>query len=216
MTPAPRFKTMAEWNTPDGRLQGVCDVLNGIKDTDRGKVAVRLVSEWMAARTLDAFLHSHLDVWGDLWTSVEWGFLPRAGRKWGDYRPSPRHPADMQDENQIATWLLANLVTNPLCEKLAGPCARCGRYYIKKRASQKVYCSRRCGNAATALARTRERIKAERDDKLRRAKTAIREWRSAKTQQDWKHWVAKRASVDLRFLTRAVTKHDIVPPTKGR
>jgi hypothetical protein len=106
---------------------------------------------------------------------------------------------------------------NPEWEKLAGPCARCGRYYLKKRASQKVYCSRRCGNAATAVARTSKRIEAERNDKLRRVKTAIREWRSAKTQQDWKHWVATRAGVDLRFLTRAVNKGDLVPPTtKGR
>ncbi len=50
------------------------------------------------------------------------------------------------------------LTVTPDCEKLAGPCPRCDRYYIKKRASQKVYCSRRCGNAATAVGRTRERI----------------------------------------------------------
>jgi hypothetical protein len=112
-------------------------------------------------------------------------------------------------------WFNA-LTLNPLWGKLAGPCARCGNYYIKKRELQKVYCSRRCGNAATAVARTRERIKSERKDKLLRAKTAIREWRSAKTQEDWKHWVAEHANVDPRFLTRAITKGDLVSPTKGR
>lgn len=105
---------------------------------------------------------------------------------------------------------------NPEWDKLAGPCARCGRYYLKKRASQKIYCSRRCGNAATAVARTRERIAAERKDKLKRAKAAIRKWRSATTQQDWKSWVEQTTKIDPRFLTRAVHKGDLVPPKKGR
>jgi endogenous inhibitor of DNA gyrase (YacG/DUF329 family) len=95
---------------------------------------------------------------------------------------------------------------NPEWDKLAGPCARCGRYYLKKRESQKVYCSRRCGNNATAVARTRKRIADERKDKLHRAKTAISEWRSAKTQQDWKHWVSQKTGIDLRFLTRNFTE----------
>ena len=112
-------------------------------------------------------------------------------------------------------WFNA-LTINPLWHKLAGPCARCGNYYIKKRASQKVYCSRRCGNAATAVARTRERIRNERKDKLLRAKAAIREWRTTNTQQDWKRWVAERTGVDPRFLTRAVTNKHLKSPTKGR
>ena len=91
---------------------------------------------------------------------------------------------------------------NPEWDKLAGPCARCGRYYLKKRASQKVYCSRRCGNAATAVERTRGRIKAERRDKIDRAKTAMKEWKRAKTLQDWKRWVSQKTGIDLRFLTR--------------
>jgi hypothetical protein len=105
---------------------------------------------------------------------------------------------------------------NPEWDKLAGPCARCGRYYIKRRASQKVYCSRRCGNAATAVERTRERIKAERKDKLDRAKTALKKWTRATTQLDWKSWVAQKTKIDPRFLTRAVHKGDLVPPKKGR
>jgi hypothetical protein len=105
---------------------------------------------------------------------------------------------------------------NPQWDKLAGPCARCGRYYIKNRASQKVYCSRKCGNAATAVERTRERIKAERKDKLDRAKKAVKKWTRATTRLDWKSWVAQKAKIDPRFLTRAVHKGDLVPPKKGR
>ena len=72
--------------------------------------------------------------------------------------------------------------------------------------SQKVYCSRRCGNAATAVARTRARIKNERKDKLTRAKAAIKEWRNAKTQEYWKRWVSQKTGIDLRFLTRNFTE----------
>jgi hypothetical protein len=114
-------------------------------------------------------------------------------------------------------WIEFGFFTlNPHCEELAGPCARCDRYYIKKRASQKVYCSRRCGNAATAVVRTRERIADERADKLTRAKAAMKKWKPAATRQDWKTWVAGKTGIDQRFLTRAVTKGDLVPPQKEK
>src|ERR1035441_8358600 len=55
-------------------------------------------------------------------------------------------------------WIEFGLfVLNPSCEELAGPCARCGNYYVKKRRSQKGYCSRQCGNAATSIARMTEK-----------------------------------------------------------
>ena len=81
---------------------------------------------------------------------------------------------------------------NPEWDKLAGPCARCGRYYLKKRASQKVYCSRRCGNAATAVARTRERLAREHADKLRRSQAAMQKWTNeSRTKDDWKVCVSE-------------------------
>jgi hypothetical protein len=114
-----------------------------------------------------------------------------------------------------AVVLFNSLLLNPLWPKLAGPCKRCENYYIKKRASQKVYCSRQCGNAATALARTRERIKTERNDKLDRAKTAMNEWKKREhSGEDWKSWVSQRTRIDLRFLTRH--QREITKPTKGR
>jgi hypothetical protein len=115
-----------------------------------------------------------------------------------------------------AVVLLNSLLVNPLWTKLAGPCARCDKFYIKKRTSQKVYCSRKCGNAATAVECSRQRIAAERKDKLKRAKVALTEWRNSKAQQDWKSWVAQRTGIDLRFLTRAVNKGEIQSPMKGR
>ena len=118
---------------------------------------------------------------------------------------------------EVEALILFHLLTvAPGCEKIAGPCPRCDRYYIKKRASQKVYCSRRCGNAATAVARTRQRIASERSEKLACARAAVKKWGSASTRQDWKHWVAQKTGIDTRFLTRAVTKGDLVPPKKEK
>lgn len=123
---------------------------------------------------------------------------------------------DRMDSERYAALLFYVGTLNPQWDKLAGPCARCGNYYIKKRESQKVYCSRRCGNAATAVARTRERIARERGDKLLRAKAAIKKWGSASTRQDWKHWVSQKTGIDLRFLTRNFTETGGLKPSKRR
>lgn len=118
---------------------------------------------------------------------------------------------------EVEAWIEFGFFTlNPHCEQLAGPCVRCGNYFVKKRETQTVYCSRRCGNAATAVARTRERIAEERRDKIARASAAMKKWESVATRQDWKHWVAKKTGIDSRFLTRAVTKGDLVPPKRGK
>ena len=107
------------------------------------------------------------------------------------------------------------LTLNPHCEKLAGPCARCESYYVKKRASQKVYCSRRCGNAATAVIRTREKLAAERADKLRRATAAARKWTTTRTSLDWKRWVSDmEPDITPKFLTRAVNQGVLKPPVR--
>lgn len=133
----------------------------------------------------------------------------RVWLKGADYKRKPTP--------EVKAMTLFHLLTVvPGCEKIAGPCPRCDRYYIKKRASQKVYCSRRCGNAATAVARTRERIASERTDKLARASAAMKKWESVATRQDWKHWVAKITGIDPRFLTRAVTKGDLMQPKKEK
>lgn len=104
---------------------------------------------------------------------------------------------------------------NPHCEELAGPCARCGNYYVKKRTTQKVYCSRRCGNAATAVVRTRARLKADHKDKLNNAKSAIREWNALKAPSalDWKEWFSKHVpDVSPKFVTRWVNKNKLPRP----
>ncbi len=210
------------WATPEARLQGFCKVLNERKDWADGQELAALLREWMAAPSLKAVLSTQ--EWGWVWSALTDGaqrpiFAPSDKGMRGEYLTAPPGPDDKIPGGvgfAFTVWMFGTLVTNPICEKLGGPCARCGNYYIKKRASQKVYCSRRCGNAATAVARTAERDAAERKEKLLRAKAAIREWRSAKPQQDWKPWIAQKTGIDLRFLTRAVKKGDLVPPKRGK
>jgi hypothetical protein len=127
----------------------------------------------------------------------------------GQWTPKPKAEA----------WKLFLLFTlNPDCEKLAGPCARCGNYYVRKRATQKVYCTRGCGNAATAVARTRERLAAEHKDKMTRAMSAIREWNALKTRSalDWEKWLSEHVpDISPKFVTRWVNKNRLPRPKDG-
>lgn len=55
-------------------------------------------------------------------------------------------------------------------------------------------------------------MKEDRFIKLIVVKDALRKWQKTPTTEDWKTWVANEAGVDLRFITGAVTKGEIVPP----
>ena len=213
----------------------IADAINGLKNLvlelnrTEGRqltaVAIELrgiVKQWQdSGPNLWKLFGGNPELWAETQTAFRPSLVPtRSGHANLRLLDNAGAPGVMEELGRhgvrfYAVVLFNALTLNPQWKKLAGPCARCGDYYIKKRELQKVYCSRQCGNAATAIARTRERIKGERDDKLSRAKVAIREWRSAKTQENWKHWVAIHSGVDQRFLTRAVNKGDLVPPTKG-
>jgi len=191
---------------------------------DRMALAFReVVAVWQRSGPNTAkLLIDHPDLWGELIRVWRPSLAPTKG---GAAVMNFVHPAEPKGTIEAfgpkairsrALVLLAALMLNPLCERLAGPCARCGDYYVKKRVSQKVYCSRKCGNAATALKRTRERLEAERREKLARATRAIQQWKRSRTPLDWKSWVGIKAKLDPRFITRAVTNGDLVPPKKGR
>jgi hypothetical protein len=55
-----------------------------------------------------------------------------------------------------ALVLFVELTLNPYWNYLGGPCARCQMYYKNNREDQNVYCSKTCGNAATAVDRNRK------------------------------------------------------------
>jgi hypothetical protein len=123
-------------------------------------------------------------------------------------RPEP----DPYDE--ALRWFI-ELLFNPACSRLAGPCPRCDKYYIRRSARNKVYCSRSCGTRATALAATKRRRNEEHARKLREAAEAIRKWEES-PREDWKVFVVRRGHITARFLTRAVNKGELEPPTKGK
>ncbi len=116
-----------------------------------------------------------------------------------------------------ALQMFMSLILNPCWDRLGGPCARCGRYYLKKTIRQKVYCSRSCGSLATARKSTLRGRAVEHNDKLRRAVEAMRQWSTARTKLDWKQWVSiKEPGISQKFLTRAVNKGELKAPAKAR
>jgi hypothetical protein len=107
------------------------------------------------------------------------------------------------------------LVTNPLCDKLAGPCANCEKYYFRGSAKNTKYCSPSCGRRATAVAATTESRKKARAVKLERAARLAQEWTTARTILEWKQWVHSRdPDITPKFLTGAVNEGDLKVPVR--
>jgi hypothetical protein len=157
------------------------------------------------------------------------------GRAYLDVRPDVRRLEQIVGRDRVlrkksdGTWMfnpeaeawiaIGFFTLNAHSEELAGPCARCGNYYVKKRATQKVYCSRRCGNAATAVVRTRAKLKAEHEQKILRAKILIRRWNTLKGRSGlaWKDWLSKRdPNITEKFVTRRVNAGELPQPKEGR
>lgn len=155
-------------------------------------------------------------MWADVvayWKTVRTQLVRAPGGGAGVFMNNGPDP----DPYKEALRLFIELLLNPDCDKLAGPCPRCGNYYICRSARNKVYCSRSCGTRTTALAATRKRRDEEHADKLLRAAEGAREWTTARTKKEWKPWVSGRhPDITAKFLTRAVNNGELKPPTKGR
>jgi len=105
-----------------------------------------------------------------------------------------------------------DLIVNPHCHRLGGPCARCNKYYVKNTARQKKYCSRRCGSMLTAKIHTREKRDSEHSEKLHNAQSAANKWTTMKTAMTWKKWVSMRTNISVRWLSRAVNRGELREP----
>jgi hypothetical protein len=114
-----------------------------------------------------------------------------------------------------AAQRFASLVTGPLADRI-GKCKRCQQYFAAlKGAKNKVFCSRKCATGLTALNSTRARRKRERREKIVKCHQALVEYRKGlPRKQDWKRFVAKKAGVTVKWLTRAVNRREITPPRK--
>lgn len=104
------------------------------------------------------------------------------------------------------------LIANPRWELLGGPCARCGDYFVKHTKRQKVYCSRNCSSAATAIPAMKRRRQEEQARKIRSAQQCIAEWGKTKRRLGWKQWVSNETEFTIRWLSRAVNRGALLPP----
>ncbi|HKM84710.1 MAG TPA: hypothetical protein VJW96_00780 [Terriglobales bacterium] len=114
----------------------------------------------------------------------------------------------------IAAFYASMLLTNPLRGKLCDePCQRvlCGKWFIKRRMVQKQ-CSRRCTGIVKARIRTIDERKEKHEQDIRQARKAIREWRSS--DGDWKEVISKRTGLTVKWVSRAVNKGELRPPSR--
>jgi hypothetical protein len=198
---------------PSGRdLQRICEVLNSTKRKESAELR-RLVEIWFeSGPNLQQMLYSDYVLWGavqDSWASL---YLPtKTGR--AHIALFPEGPGEEKESGKDgARRLFAALTLNPEWNLLAGPCARCGAYYIKKTRRQKVYCSQRCGSANTALPAVRKKRAGEHARKLHSAQEALLHWKPTSNERGWKEWISKRTGLSINWLTRAVNKGELFPP----
>jgi hypothetical protein len=178
-----------------------------------------LVDAWLSSGpNLEKFRQDHPKRWADAiryWKNTPTNLVPVGS---GGGVAIALGPEPGRNSYEEALRFFVWLITNRECDKLAGPCARCGDYYIRRRRSSrnKVYCSRACGQRTTARAATDKRRKQEHEDKLHRAAKLIREWEGSPKKDDWKTFASKRGDISVQFLTRAVNNGELKSPTKGK
>ena len=102
--------------------------------------------------------------------------------------------------------------------RLNGPCQRCGEYFLRVTRRQRRFCTPECGAYKTAIQSTKAARTQKRQRTLDDVNEALQAWRRAKTEQDWRSYVAQRAGVTQKLLTRwanegTITIHDT---TRGK
>lgn len=195
--------------TPEIELQALCNLLNsrgiGVAlDAQQQEVrddAFRvLVKRWLDAGGLRQMVKNDPGLGLDV--SQAWKPYFRfdgTGAAWSaGVIPAQTH---LPSTSEWAIRHFARLMLNPLRDKLRGPCPRCQNYYIKKRKT-KVYCSRRCGNAASASRSNAALDKAKREALLRSAAKFWRQWTERK-HPIRSFWIADRVNrSEVRIRTK--------------
>jgi hypothetical protein len=109
----------------------------------------------------------------------------------------------------VALVYFGRLILNPECERLGGPCLKCGKYYIKKTIRDSMFCSRKCSGGAVQTKR-RARLHAE---KLSEVDRAIANYRARPPRYDklgCKEWILQAVSnITSKFLTRAIHRGEL-------
>ena len=190
-------------------LERICEVLKS-KTKEETVELRRLVGAWFASGpNLKKMLHADFALWREVQESWVSKYLPtKTGR--AHILLFPPEPKDSPEDK--ARSLFAALTLNPDCNLLAGPCARCGAYYLKKTRRQKVYCSQRCGSAATALPFVRKKRVAEHARKIALVRTTLLCWKPPFDERSWKERVSKRTGLSVKWLSRAANRGEISFP----
>ncbi len=213
--------SIAAQNPYTDQLRSVCDVLNSTDQPELRDALRRLIERWKASGPkLDKMMQGDLGLFHNVQQACTAVWTPAAdGRAY--FVLSPDHLSEgvsgqLPPTAEARAFLWFQFLTlNPQCNEIGGPCARCGNYFVKNR--KKVYCSKRCGYAATAVARTRARLEAEHKEKMKRAEAVIKKWNNLRSRSnlDWKQWLQIKApDISPKFITRWVNKFEL-PQPKG-
>lgn len=103
------------------------------------------------------------------------------GRGYLEWIPIPTKTTTLSPQDQVLEYFMT-LITNPLWETLGGPCRCCEDFYLKKTNRRRVYCSRKCSSAATAVPSVNRRRQMVQANKIRCAKTRYRRVEQSKAK----------------------------------
>jgi hypothetical protein len=222
-------------------LERVCAVLNKKEQPEVRPLLLGLVTAWersgrnllkmMKVAALDSLkegkdpAEEFRTLYGKLMGSWELAWVPmESGGAYIWLVPFGRRLASGRiwltpEDKAFQLFYLLTLGPHGLWEKFCdSPCARCGKYFIKKRSNHKVYCGRYCAHIATAKKSTRERLDREHKKNVTSVQAAIEKWDALKRRpvSGWKEWVSKKVpGITPKFLTRAVNKRELIPPSEG-
>jgi hypothetical protein len=190
-------------------LEIICDALNS--KSERGVELLRLITIWrQSGPNLQEMTYADQALWKKLQDSVRPVYLPtKTGRAHLALFPT----GDPEDEKNRALVMFVRLTLSRNWDKLGGPCARCCCYYIKKRVSQKMYCSRTCNKTATSKVSMKKKRAKEHRNRIELAAQALLKYRELKiTAPPLGKWAERkyRGRLTPTFITRnmkAIEKH---------
>jgi hypothetical protein len=149
-----------------------------------------LVKEWLAAKAnWSRFLKKRLLANKPVFTRGAF-YISAQGR-------TPVMIPSGLDGGTEAQGVFLQFILHPDHRQLAGPCLRdgCGRYFLRKTAHPKVYCSARCASLDTAIDTMRRKRKEIHEQLVDQAKIAIARWeRKPLAGIDWEDWVALKVA----------------------
>jgi len=90
-----------------------------------------------------------------------------------------------------AQGIFLHLVLYPHAEQLAGPCDRCGKYFLKTTRHRRAFCSRACLAFSTAVKATQKAREKKSAERLAWAEEGIADWQRAKRRDSWKTWTVR-------------------------